>query len=188
MPSTSDFRNGLKIEMDGTPFIMVEFQHVKPGKGGAFVRTKLKNLRSGRVIEKTFRSGESVEAADIDQKEMQYLYRDGDMFVFMDTSDYDQTSLTKESIGEGVKWLKEESVCDIMFYKGDAISVDLPTFVELAIAVAEPGLKGDTAAGATKPAELETGATVNVPLFLNEGDILKIDTRTGEYIERVKSS
>ncbi len=188
MPSTSDFRNGLKIEMDGTPFVMVEFQHVKPGKGGAFVRTKLKNLRTGRVIDKTFRSGESVEAADIDQKEMQYLYRDGDMLVFMDTSDYEQTSLTSESIGEGIKWLKEESVCDIMFYKGEAISVELPTFVELVIASAEPGMKGDTAAGATKPAELETGASVNVPLFLNEGDVLKIDTRTGEYIERVKSA
>jgi elongation factor P len=188
MPSTSDFRNGLKIEMDGVPFVMVEFQHVKPGKGGAFVRTKLKNLKSGRVIEKTFRSGESVNSADINQKQMQYLYRDGDMYVFMDTSDYEQTSLPKENIGEGIKWLKEESICDIMFHNGEAITVELPTFVELAIAQTDSGMKGDTAAGGSKPAELETGASVNVPLFLNEGDILKIDTRSGEYIERVKTA
>jgi elongation factor P len=188
MPSTSEFRNGLKIELDGEPFTMVEFQHVKPGKGGAFVRTKLKNLKTGRVLEKTFRSGESVDAPDVIQKEMQYLYRDGDMFVFMDTSDYDQTSVPKESLGEDAKWLKEESVCEILFHNGRAISIELPTFVELAINKTEPGVKGDTAAGGTKPAELETGATVNVPLFLNEGDVLKIDTRSGEYIERVKSS
>jgi elongation factor P len=187
MPSTKDFRNGLKIEMDGQPFIMVEFQHVKPGKGGAFVRTKLKNLKTGRVLEKTFRSGESVGAPDIVDKEMQYLYRDGDMYIFMDTSDYEQLGLPRESIGEGAKWLKEESVCDILFHNGEAISVDIPNFVELAVAKTEPGLKGDTAAGGTKPAELETGASVNVPLFMNEGDILKIDTRTGEYIERVKT-
>lgn len=188
MPSTSDFRNGLKIEMDGVPYVMVEFQHVKPGKGGAFVRTKLKNLKTGRVVEKTFRSGESVDSPDIEQKEMQYLYRDGDMYVFMDTSDYEQTSLPKANIGEGIKWLKEESICDIMFFNGEAISVELPTFVELAIAQTDPGMKGDTAAGGSKPAELETGASVNVPLFLNEGDILKIDTRSGEYIERVKTA
>jgi elongation factor P len=187
MPSTSDFRNGLKIEMDGVPFVMVEFQHVKPGKGGAFVRTKLKNLKTGRVLEKTFRSGESVGTPDIDQKEMQYLYLDGDMYVFMDTSDYEQTSLHRDDIGENVKWLKEESICNITFYNGAAISVELPTFVELAIAKTEPGVRGDTAAGGTKPAEVETGASVTVPLFLNEGDVLKIDTRTGDYIERVKA-
>jgi elongation factor P len=188
MPSTSGFRNGLKIEMDGAPYIMIEFQHVKPGKGGAFVRTKLKNLRTGRVVEKTFRSGESVTSPDINQKEMQYLYRDGEMYVFMDTSDYEQTSLLKENIGEGVKWLKEESICDIMFHNGEAIAVELPTFVELSISKTDPGVKGDTAAGGSKPAELETGASVNVPLFLNVGDVLKIDTRSGEYIERVKTA
>ncbi len=188
MPSTNEFRNGLKIEMDGEPYVMVEFQHVKPGKGGAFVRTKLKNLKTGRVLDKKFRSGESVDAPDIIQKQMQYLYRDGDMYVFMDTSDYEQTPLPKVNIGENVKWLKEESICDIMFHNGEAISVELPTFVELAIAKTEPGVKGDTAAGGNKPAELETGASVNVPLFLNEGDVLKIDTRTGEYIERVKTA
>jgi len=187
MPSTSEFRNGLKIELDGEPYIIVEFQHVKPGKGGAFIRTKLKKLKTGRVLEKTFRSGESVSSPNIVQKEMQYLYRDGDMYVFMDTTDFEQTSLTRESIGESVEWLKEESVCEIMFYNGEAISVELPTFVNLAIAKTEPGFKGDTTTGGTKPAELETGASVNVPLFLNEGDILKIDTRTGEYIERVKA-
>ena len=188
MPSTNEFRNGLKIELDGEPFTMVGFQHVKPGKGGAFVRTKLKNLKTGRVLEKTFRSGESVDAPDIIEKEMQYLYRDGDMYVFMDTTDYEQTSLTKESLGDDAKWLKEESVCDILFHNGRPISVELPTFVELIITKTEPGVKGDTAAGGNKPAEVETGALVNVPLFLNEGDVLKIDTRTGEYIERVRSA
>ncbi len=188
MPSTKEFRNGLKIEMDGQPYIMVEFQHVKPGKGGAFVRTKLKNLKTGRVLEKTFRSGESVDVPDILDKEMQYLYRDGDMFIFMDTTDYEQVGLPSESIGENVKWLKEESVCDILFHNGEAISVNIPNFVELAVTKTEPGLKGDTAAGGTKPAELETGASVNVPLFMNEGDVLRIDTRTGEYIERVKTA
>lgn len=188
MPSTNEFRNGLKIEMNGEPYTMVEFQHVKPGKGGAFVRTKLKNLKTGRILEKTFRSGESVSTPDIVDKEMQYLYRDGDMFVFMDTKDFEQISLTKESLGGDAKWLKEEAVCDILFHNGRAISVELPTFAHLKITKTEPGVRGDTASGGNKPAELETGASVNVPLFLNEGDILKIDTRTGAYIERVKST
>lgn len=188
MPSTNEFRNGLKVEMEGEPFVIVEFQHVKPGKGGAFVRTKLKNLKTGRVIDRTFRSGESLDAPDLDEKEMQYLYRDGDMLTFMDTQTYEQTALPEEKLGESVKWLKEETVANILFHKGNPISIELPTFVELAIRKTEPGVRGDTAAGATKPAELETGATVNVPLFLNEGDVLKIDTRTGEYIERVKSA
>lgn len=188
MPSTNEFRNGLKVELEGEPYAIVEFQHVKPGKGGAFVRTKLKNLKTGRVIEKTFRSGESLDAPDLDQKEMQYLYRDGDMFYFMDTTTYDQTALAEENLGEAVKWLKENTVAEILFYRGAAISIEIPVFAELAIRKTEPGVKGDTAAGGTKPAELETGVTVNVPLFLNEGDVLKIDTRTGEYIERVKNA
>ena len=188
MPSTSDFRNGLKIELENEPFIIVEFQHVKPGKGGAFVRTKLKNLRTGRVLEKTFRSGESVGDPGIEQKQMQYLYRDGDIFYFMDTQTYDQTGLGEEKLGESVKLLREETIVDILFHKGDAISVEMPTFVELAIKKTEPGVRGDTATGATKQAELETGAVVTVPLFLNEGDVLKIDTRTGEYIERVRTA
>ncbi|MEE9275629.1 MAG: elongation factor P [bacterium] len=187
MPSTSEFRNGLKIELEGEPFTIVEFQHVKPGKGGAFVRTKLKSLKTGRVIDRTYRSGESLDAPDLEQKGMQYLYRDGDLFFFMDTKNFEQTSLTEENLGESAQWLKEEVVVDILFHNGKAISVEAPTFVELAIRKTEPGVKGDTAAGGSKPAELETGATVSVPLFLNEGDILKIDTRTGEYIERVKT-
>ncbi len=188
MPSTNEFRNGLKIELDDAPFVIVEFQHVKPGKGGAFVRTKLKNLKTGRVLEKTFRSGESVGDPGIEQKQMQYLYRDGDVFYFMDMSTYDQTGLVQEKLGESVKFLREETVVDILFHKGDAISVEMPTFVELAIKKTEPGVRGDTATGATKQAELETGATLTVPLFLNEGDVLKVDTRTGEYIERVKTA
>ncbi len=188
MPLTSDFRNGLKIELENEPFAIVEFQHVKPGKGGAFVRTKLKNLKTGRVLERTFRSGESVGNPEIEQKQMQYLYRDGDVFYFMDTETYDQTGLGAEKLGDRVKFLCEETIVDILFYKGDAISIEMPTFVELAIKRTEPGLRGDTAAGATKQAELETGATVAVPLFLSEGDMLKIDTRTGEYIERVKTA
>ena len=188
MPSTNEFRNGLKVELEGEPYAIVEFQHVKPGKGGAFVRTKLKNLKTGRVVDKTFRSGESLDAPDLDQKEMQYLYRDGEMFYFMDTTTYDQISLTEGNLGETVKWLKENTVAEILFYKGAPISVDIPMFAKLAIRKTEPGFKGDTAAGGTKPAELETGVTVNVPMFLNEGDVLKIDTRTGEYIERVKTA
>lgn len=188
MPSTNEFRNGLKLEIDKEPYFIVEFQHVKPGKGGAFVRTKLKNLKTGRVIDRTFRSGESVDTPDVNQQEMQYLYRDGEQFWFMDTTTFEQTALLEQALGDAVKWLKEETIAEVLFYNGVAISVEIPTFAELAIAKTEPGMRGDTAAGATKPAELETGAIVNVPLFLNEGDILKIDTRTGEYMERVRSA
>ncbi|MBI3128841.1 MAG: elongation factor P [Candidatus Tectomicrobia bacterium] len=187
MPSTNEFRNGLKVELEGEPFVIVEFQHVKPGKGGAFVRTKLKNLRTGRVIDRTFRSGESLDSPDVDQREMQFLYQDSDAVTFMDTTTFEQIPLQRANLGESVKWLKEEMVVHILFHKGAAISFELPTFVELVIRKTEPGVRGDTASGGTKPAELETGAVVNVPLFLNEGDVLKIDTRTGEYIERVKS-
>jgi elongation factor P len=188
MPSTSEFRNGLKVELEGEPYTIVEFQHVKPGKGGAFVRTKLKHLRTGRVIDRTFRSGESLGTPDIDQREMQFLYQDSDTVTFMDTTTFEQIPLQRGDLGDSVKWLKEELVVQILFYKGAPISIELPTFVELAIRKTEPGVRGDTASGGTKPAELETGAVVNVPLFLNEGDVLKIDTRTGEYIERVKTS
>jgi elongation factor P len=188
MPSTSEFRNGLKVELEGEPYTIVEFQHVKPGKGGAFVRTKLKHLRTGRVIDRTFRSGESLGDPDIDQREMQFLYQDADTVTFMDTTTFEQIPLQRANLGDSVKWLKEEMVVQILFYKGTPISFELPTFVELAIRKTEPGVRGDTASGGTKPAELETGAVVNVPLFLNEGDVLKIDTRTGEYIERVKTA
>ena len=184
---TSQFRNGLKLELDGEPFAMTFFQHVKPGKGGAFVRTKLKNLRTGRVLERTFRSGEKVEEADIDERKMQYLYQDGDSQVFMDNHTYDQMSLTFEQVGDARKFLKENTDVDIVLYKGGPISIDLPSFIEAQITETDPGLKGDTASGATKPATLETGAVVQVPLFIKEGETIRVDTRTGQYVERVSS-
>ncbi|MEK6711765.1 MAG: elongation factor P, partial [Nitrospinota bacterium] len=159
-----------------------------PGKGGAIVRPKRKNLRTGRVIDRTFRSGESLGSPDIEQREMQLLFQDGEALTFMDTTTFEQIPLPRENLGDSVKWLKEEAVVQILFYRGAPISVELPNFAVLAIRRTEPGVRGDTASGGSKPAELETGAVVNVPLFLNEGDILKIDTRTGEYIERVKAS
>ena len=182
---TSQFRNGLKIELDGEPFVMVYFQHVKPGKGGAFVRTKIKNLRNGRVLEKTFRSGEKVNEAEVEDKKMQYLYMDGSSYVFMDSETYDQVPFTPEQIGEGVKYLKENLDVDVLFYKGNPITVELPAFVIAAVAQCDPGVKGDTASGATKPATLETGAVVQVPLFIKEGENIRVDTRSGEYVERV---
>ena len=181
---TSGLRNGLKIELDGEPFVMTYFQHVKPGKGGAFVRTKIKNLRTGRVLEKTFRSGEKVEEAEVEEKKMQYLYQDGEGYVFMDTESYDQIPFTAEQIGDGVKYLKENLDVDVVFWKGKPITVELPSFVIAAVAECNPGLKGDTASGATKPATLETGAVVQVPLFIKEGENIRVDTRTGEYVER----
>ena len=182
---TSQFRNGLKIEFDGEPFVMVYFQHVKPGKGGAFVRTKVKNLRTGRVLEKTFRSGEKLEEADIEDRKMQYLYRDGDSIVFMDTTTYDQLPLSLEQVGSADKFLKENIEVAVTLYKGRPISIELPAFIEAEITQTDPGLKGDTASGATKPATLETGAVVQVPLFIKEGESVRVDTRTGEYVERV---
>lgn len=186
MYSTPDFRRGLRIELNDEPFIIVEFQHVKPGKGGAFVRTKLKNLLSGNVIDRTFRSGEKVGKPDIEEKEMQYLYTDGD-FHFMDNDTFEQVALGPELLGDASNFLQANSTVNVLFYKGRAVNVDLPTFVILEVTEAEPGLKGDTASSVTKPVTVETGARVNVPLFINPGDRLKIDTRTGEYIERVKS-
>lgn len=182
---TSQFRNGLKIELDGEPFVMVYFQHVKPGKGGAFVRTKLKNLRTGRVLEKTFRSGEKVNEAEVEDKKMQYLYMDGSSYVFMDSETYDQVPFSAEQIGDGVKYLKENLDVDVVFYKGNPITVELPAFVVAAVSKCDPGVKGDTASGATKPATLETGAVVQVPLFIKEGENIRVDTRSGEYVERV---
>lgn len=183
---TKNFRNGLKIEYEGQPWVITYFQHVKPGKGNAFTRTKLKNLVDGRVLERTFKSGETVGVPDLDSREMQFLYGDGTAYTFMDTDNYEQVALQGEFLGEEVThFLKENTVVEVLFYEGRAISVDMPTFVELQITETEPGVKGDTATGAVKPATVETGATINVPLFLNEGDIVKIDTRTGEYVERV---
>lgn len=185
MISAGDFRNGITIELDSNVFQIIEFQHVKPGKGAAFVRTKLKNIKSGGVVEKTFRPTEKCPQARIDRKEMQYLYSDGDMFNFMDVETYDQISLTKDEIGDSLKFVKENEMVKICSHKGNVFAVEPPLFVELAIIETEPGFKGDTAQGATKPATVETGAVVYVPLFVEMGDVLKIDTRTGEYLSRV---
>jgi elongation factor P len=182
---TSRFRNGLKIELDGEPFTIVFFQHVKPGKGGAFVRTKIRNLRTGRVLDRTFRSGERVEEADIEDRRMQYLYQDGEQLVFMDTKNYEQIPFTLEQVGEARTWLKENLEVDVLFWRGRPINIELPAFIEARVTRCEPGVKGDTASGATKPATLETGAVVQVPLFIKEGEAIRVDTRTGEYVERV---
>ena len=184
--STAEFKKGLKIEIDGTPFAITDFQHVKPGKGGAFVRTKLKNLLTGRVIDQTFRSGEKVDKPDIVEKEMQYLYKDGDSFCLMDNETYEQIMLTEEQVGDAILYLKENMNLQVLFFNQQAVAVDLPNFVELEVAQTEPGVRGDTASGGTKPATLESGAVIQVPLFINEGDRLKVDTRTGTYIERLK--
>ena len=184
--ATSEFRKGLKIELEGEPYIIVDFQHVKPGKGGAFVRTKLKSLVTGNVIDRTFRSGEKVDTPDLEEKTMQYLYREGDAYHFMDTESYEQLVLTGNQLGNDSKFLQENVEIKIVLHNGKPIGVELPTFVALKIVQTDPGLRGDTATGATKPATLETGAVIQVPLFLNEGDAIKVNTETGAYIERVK--
>ncbi len=184
--STAEFRNGLKIELDGEPFIIVEFQHVKPGKGGAFVRTKFKSLKTGNVIDRTFRSGEKVDVPELEEKKMQYLYAADKDRIFMDTTTYEQVSLHEKQLGENISYLKENMEIKVLYHKGAPISIELPMFVELKIAKTDPGVRGDTASGGSKPATLETGAVVKVPFYLNEGDVIKIDTRTGIFIERVK--
>lgn len=181
---TNQFRNGLKIEYEGDPYTIVEFQHVKPGKGGAFVRTRLKNLLTGRVNDITFRSGDKVGKPDMDEKDMQFLYSEGAQYHFMDTNTYEQTFIPAEDLGDSKKWLLDGTIVKVLFYKGKAIDVETPIFVELEVTHTEPGMKGDTATGGSKPATLETGAVVQVPLFINEGERLRIDTRTGQYIER----
>ena len=185
MPTTSEFRKGFKIEMNGEPFIIVEFLHVKPGKGGAFVRTKLKSLLTGKILEHTFRSGERVKSPDIEEKEVQYLYNDGESYYFMDKESYWQFELAEDQLVDSKDFLQENITLTVLFHNNNPVGVQLPTFVELRIDRTEPGVRGDTAAGGTKPARLESGAVVQVPLFLEEGDIIKIDTRTGEYIERI---
>ena len=185
MISAGDFRNGLTIEIEDNVFQIIEFQHVKPGKGAAFVRTKLKNVKNGGVVERSFRPTEKFPQARIDRKDMQYLYNDGELYNFMDAETYDQIALSKDDIGDSLKFVKENETVKICSYKGDVFAVEPPLFVELEITDTEPGFKGDTATGATKPATVETGATVNVPLFVDQGDVIKIDTRTGEYISRV---
>ncbi len=182
---TSQFRNGLKIILDGEPFTIVYFQHVKPGKGGAFVRTKVKNLRTGRTLDRRFRSGEKVEEADIEDRKMQYLYQDGEQLVFMDMETYEQTPFSADQVGEGVKFLKENLDVDVLFWNGKPINVELPNFIQAVITECEPGEKGDTASNVTKPATLETGAVVQVPLFIKQGETIRVDTRSGEYVERV---
>jgi len=188
MYGTNQFRNGLKIELDKEPFVIVEFQHVKPGKGGAFVRTKLKSLLTGNVLDKTFRSGEKVGKPQLEEKEMQYLYSSDNQHHFMDTETYEQLFLTEEQLGTSKNYLQENVVVKILFYNGQSIGVEVPIFVNLRITETDPGVRGDTATGGTKPAVLETGSSVQVPLFLNVGDTIKVDTRTGEYIERVSTS
>lgn len=185
MLSTTDFRKNLKFMVDGSPCIIIDCQHVKPGKGGAFVRTKYRNLLTGNVNEQNFRSGEKFEKPDLEDKDMQYLYVEGDNYYFMDTSTYEQTFITKEALGDAINFLKEQIEASVLFFEGKVIAVELPNTVELAVTSCDPGVKGDTVSGATKPATLETGYTVNVPLFINEGDVLKVDTRTGDYLERV---
>ena len=185
MISAGDFRNGVTFEYDGSVYQIIEFQHVKPGKGAAFVRTKLKNIKSGGVVEKTFRPTEKCPQARIDRKEMQYLYADGDMYNFMDVETYDQISLTQEEIGDSLKFVKENEMVKMLSHNGSVFAIEPPLFVELEVTETEPGFKGDTATGATKPATVETGATVSVPLFVEIGDKIKIDTRTSEYLSRV---
>lgn len=185
MISAGDFKNGVTVEIDGNIYQILEFQHVKPGKGAAFVRTKLKNIISGGVVEKTFRPTEKFPKAHIDRKDMQYLYRDGDLFNFMDVETYDQIALNEDVVGDSLKFVKENEVVKICSHNGNVFAIEPPLFVELEVVETEPGFAGNTAQGATKPATVETGAQVQVPLFVNQGDKLKIDTRTGEYLSRV---
>lgn len=185
MVSAGDFKNGITLEIDGTVYQILEFQHVKPGKGAAFVRTKLKNIVNGGVVEKTFRPTEKFPQARIDRVDMQYLYNDGDLFYFMNVETYDQVALNEETIGDALKFVKDNEMVKVCSINGDVFAVEPPLFVELGITETEPGFKGDTAQGATKPATVETGANVNVPLFVERGDKIKIDTRTGEYLSRV---
>ena len=184
MISAGDFRNGITIEYDNNVYQIIEFQHVKPGKGAAFVRTKLKNIKSGGVVEKTFRPTEKCPQARIDRKDMQYLYSDGDLFYFMDNENYEQIALNSEAVSDALKFVKENEMCKVCSHNGSVFSVEPPLFVELEITETEPGFKGDTATGANKPAIVETGAQVAVPLFVEQGDKIKIDTRTGEYLSR----
>ena len=184
MISAGDFRNGVTIEFEGNIYQIIEFQHVKPGKGAAFVRTKLKNIISGGVVEKTFRPTEKCEKAHIERKDMQYLYNDGDLYYFMDTETWEQIPINKSVLGDNFKFVKENMVCKVLSYKGNVFGIEPPNFVELKVTKTDPGFKGDTATNATKPATLETGAEIKVPLFIDEGEVIQIDTRTGEYMGR----
>jgi elongation factor P len=184
--STNEFKGGLKIMLDGDPYNIVENEFVKPGKGQAFNRVKVRNLKTGRVVEKTFKSGESVEAADVIDTELQYLYTDGEFWHFMDAVSYEQIAASETAVGDAKLWLKEQDSCEITLWNGVPLSVTPPNFVELTITQCDPGVRGDTAQGGNKPATLETGAVVKVPLFIEEGEVIKVDTRSGEYVSRVK--
>jgi elongation factor P len=186
MISTNDLRRGHVIKFEGELFTIVDQQHVKPGKGGAFVRTKMKSLKSGNVIDRTFRSGEKVEVPELEEKTMQYLYAADKDRAFMDTSSYEQLTMSEKQLGDSINYLKENMEIKVLYFKGQPINIDIPMFVELKIARTDPGVRGDTASGGSKPATLETGAVVKVPFYLNEGDVIKVDTRTGTFIERVK--
>ncbi len=184
MISAGEFRNGVTMEYEGEIYVILEFQHVKPGKGAAFVRTKIKNLKTGAVVEKTFRPTEKMPRAHIDRLDMQYLYTDGDLFHFMNVETFDQIAVNSNDVGDALKFVKENEMVKILSYEGQVFGIEPPLFVELEITETEPGFAGNTAQGATKPAVVETGATVQVPLFINQGEVIKIDTRTGEYLGR----
>ena len=184
--STNEFKGGLKIMIDGDPCAIIENEFVKPGKGQAFVRAKIRNLKTGRVVERTYKSGESVEAADVMDVDLQYLYSDGEFWHFMDTKTFEQQAASVEAVGDAVKWLKEQDMCEVTLWNGTPLAVTVPNFVMLTVTETDPGLRGDTSGGGGKPATLETGAVVRVPLFIDIGETLKIDTRTGEYVGRAK--
>lgn len=186
MISTADFRNGARIELEGEPYYIVEFQHVKPGKGGAFVRTKLKSYKTGNVLDRTFRSGERFQEPNLEEREMQFLYAAGNSYTFMDTESFEQFTYDKKELGDNADLLKENMIAKILVYEHQPIAVELPIFIELKVVEAEPGVRGDTASGGSKPAVVETGATIKVPLYLEVGEVIKIDTRTREYVERVR--
>ncbi len=184
MATTNDLKNGMTLSIDGQLWNVVEFQHVKPGKGGAFVRTKLKNVMSGKVVDRTFNAGVKVDVANVDKREMQYLYREGDEFVFMDTQDYDQPRIPAETVGDAASYLLEEQTVTVAFNEGVPLYVELPAAVELTVSQTDPGLQGDRSTGGTKPATLETGAQIQVPLFITTGEKIRVDTRTGDYLGR----
>jgi len=184
--STNEFKGGLKIMLDGDPYTIVENEFVKPGKGQAFNRVKVRNLKTGRTIDRTFKSGESVESADVHETEMQFLYSDGEFWHFMDPASFEQLAADQNAVGEAAKWLKEQDTCQVTLYNGEPLSVTPPNFVVLKITLTDPGVRGDTSGGGGKPATLETGAVVRVPLFVDEGEMVKVDTRTGEYVSRAK--
>lgn len=184
MISASEFRNGVTFEMDGNVYSIIEFQHVKPGKGAAFVRTKIRNVISGAVTEKTFNPNDKYPTAFIERKDMEYLYNDGDLYYFMDSETYEQLPISPNVLGDNFRFVKENMVCKVLSYKGNVFGIEPPNFVELQVTETEPGVKGDTATNVTKPATLETGAEIKVPIFINEGEMIRVDTRTGEYMER----